>query len=196
MTRPVEQNALDSLFNQARTHSHWLDKPVSESTLQTLYELTRLGPTSANCSPGRFVFVTTAAGKEKLQPALSSGNVEKTMAAPVTVIVASDSAFYEKLPGLFPYADARSWFTSSESLAQETAFRNSSLQAGYLVVAARALGLDVGPMSGFDADKVNSAFFQGSDWRVNLLINLGYGDSDKLHGRLPRLDFDDACRFA
>ncbi|WP_294906873.1 malonic semialdehyde reductase [Tatumella sp. UBA2305] len=196
MTIPVEQSALDSLFNQARTHSYWLDKPVTESTLQTLYELTRLGPTSANCSPGRFVFVTSDAGKQKLKPALSSGNIDKTMSAPVTVIVASDMTFYEKLPGLFPYADARSWFTSSESLAQETAFRNSSLQAGYLVVAARALGLDVGPMSGFDADKINAEFFHGTDWRVNLLINLGYGDSEKLHGRLPRLDFDDACRFA
>ncbi|KFD18954.1 MULTISPECIES: malonic semialdehyde reductase [Tatumella] len=196
MSTPVDRSALDTLFHQARTHSHWQDKPVTDDILQRLYELTRLGPTSANCSPARFVFVKSDAGKEALKPALSSGNIEKTMAAPVTVIVASDMAFYEKLPGLFPHADARSWFTGSESLARETAFRNSSLQAGYLVVAARSLGLDVGPMSGFDAEKINEVFFHGSDWQVNLLINIGYGDDSKLHGRLPRLDFDDACRFA
>lgn len=169
---------------------------MPDATLQMLYELARLGPTSANCSPGRFVFVKTPEGKELLRPALSAGNIEKTMSAPVTVIVASDMAFYEKLPGLYPLADARSWITSSETLAKETAFRNSSLQAGYLVIAARALGLDTGPMSGFDAERINQDFFHGTDWQVNLLINLGYGDATKLHHRLPRPDFEEACRFA
>ena len=184
------------MFNDARTHSYWQDKPIDAAVLEQLYALTALGPTSANCSPGRFVFVTSAEGKEKLKPALSSGNLEKTMAAPATVIIAWDSEFYEHLPALFPHGDARSWFTSSPDLAKETAFRNSSLQAGYLILAARSLGLDAGPMSGFDPKKVNDAFFSDSKWQVNLLINLGYGNGSKLHSRLPRLSFDQACKFA
>ncbi|WP_239953294.1 malonic semialdehyde reductase [Pantoea sp. Z09] len=196
MQTPLDQSALDQLFNQARTHSYWQDKPLEAGVLEQLYALTALGPTSANCSPGRFVFVTSQEGKEKLKPALSSGNLEKTMTAPVTVIVAHDLAFYEQLPQLFPHADARSWFTGSPELAKETAFRNSSLQAGYLILAARSLGLDAGPMSGFDPAKINEAFFAGSSWQVNLLINLGYGDAEKLHQRLPRLRFEQACQFA
>lgn len=196
MHTPLDQTALDQLFNEARTYSYWQDKPLAPGVLEQLYALTALGPTSANCSPGRFVFVTSQEGKEKLKPALSSGNLEKTMTAPATVIVAHDLAFYEQLPQLFPHADARSWFTGSPELAKETAFRNSSLQAGYLILAARSLGLDTGPMSGFDPAKINEAFFAGSSWQVNMLINLGYGDAEKLHARLPRLRFEQACTFA
>lgn len=196
MSTPLDTAALDTLFNDARTHSYWQAKPVDNDLLEQLYALTALGPTSANCSPARFVFVTSAEGKEKLKPALSSGNLEKTMSAPVTVIVAWDREFYEQLPALFPHADARSWFTGSPEAAKETAFRNSSLQAGYLILAARSLGLDAGPMSGFDPAKVNDAFFPDGQYQVNLLINLGYGEASKLHPRLPRLSFEQASRFA
>ncbi|MGD9426555.1 malonic semialdehyde reductase [Pantoea sp. NSTU24] len=196
MSTPLDKAALDTLFNDARTHSYWQDKPVDRALLEQLYDLTVLGPTSANCLPARFVFVTSAEGKEKLKPALSSGNLDKTLSAPVTVIVAWDREFYEQLPALFPHADARSWFTGSPEAAKETAFRNSSLQAGYLILAARSLGLDAGPMSGFNPDKVNEAFFPDGQYQVNLLINLGYGEASKLHPRLPRLSFEQASRFA
>ncbi len=196
MTTALDDKALATLFTEARTHNGWTDKPVSDETLGALYDLTKMGPTSANCSPGRFVFVRSPEAKEKLRPALSSGNLEKTMAAPVTVIAAIDSEFYEKLPMLFPHADARSWFTSSPAVAEETAFRNGTLQAGYLILAARALGLDTGAMSGFDKDKVDAAFFAGTTWKSNFLINLGHGDPSKLFGRLPRLGFEDACVLA
>lgn len=196
MSTPLDTAALDTLFNDARTHSYWQDKPVDPALLEQLYALTVLGPTSANCLPARFVFVTSAEGKETLKPALSSGNLDKTMSAPVTVIVAWDREFYEQLPALFPHADARSWFTGSPEAAKETAFRNSSLQAGYLILAARSLGLDAGPMSGFNPEKINEAFFPDGQYQVNLLINLGYGDASKLHPRLPRLSFEQASRFA
>lgn len=195
-TAPLDSKALATLFTEARTHNGWTDQPVSDETLKALYDLTKMGPTSANCSPGRFVFVRSPEAKEKLRPALSSGNLEKTMAAPVTVIAAIDSEFYEKLPVLFPHADARSWFTSSAAMAEETAFRNGTLQAGYLILAARALGLDTGAMSGFDKGKVDAAFFAGTTWKSNFLINLGHGDPSKLFGRLPRLGFEDACMLA
>ena len=206
MTKALDDNVLDNgalddaalatLFTEARTHNGWMDKPIGDETLKALYDLTKMGPTSANCSPARFVFVRSPEGKEKLKPALSSGNLEKTMAAPVTVIAAIDGEFYEKLPELFPHADARSWFTSSPDVAEETAFRNATLQAGYLILAARALGLDTGAMSGFDKAKVDAAFFAGTTWKSNFLINLGYGDPSKLFGRLPRLGFEDACLLA
>lgn len=196
MTKALDDAALVTLFTEARTHNGWADKPVSDETLRALYDLTKMGPTSANCSPARFVFVRSAEAKEKLKPALSSGNLEKTMAAPVTVIAAIDAEFYEKLPELFPHADARSWFTSSPAVAEETAFRNATLQAGYLILAARALGLDTGAMSGFDKGKVDAAFFAGTTWKSNFLINLGHGDPSKLFGRLPRLAFEDACVLA
>ncbi|KNY35314.1 MULTISPECIES: malonic semialdehyde reductase [unclassified Agrobacterium] len=196
MTTALDDKALATLFTEARTHNGWTDKPVSDETLGALYDLTKMGPTSANCSPGRFVFVRSPEAKEKLRPALSSGNLEKTMAAPVTVIAAIDSEFYEKLPMLFPHADARSWFTSSPAVAEETAFRNGTLQAGYLILAARALGLDTGAMSGFDKGKVDAAFFAGTTWKSNFLINLGHGDPSKLFGRLPRLGFEDTCVLA
>lgn len=196
MTSALDNKALAALFTEARTHNGWTDQPVSDEELAKLYELTKMGPTSANCSPARFVFVRSAEGKEKLRPSLSSGNLEKTMSAPVTVIAAIDTEFYERLPALFPHADARSWFTSSPQMAEETAFRNATLQAGYLILAARALGLDTGAMSGFDKAKVDDAFFVGTKWKSNFLINIGHGDPSKLFGRLPRLSFEDACVFA
>ena len=193
---PVGDSALDALFRTARTQNKWRDLPVSDALLRELYELVRMGPTSANCCPARFVFVRTPEGKDKLRPALSSANLEKTMSAPVTVIVAEDARFYDQLPRLFPHADARSWFTSSPDMAKETAFRNASLQGAYLIMAARALGLDAGPMSGFKPDLVDEAFFAGTSCRTNFLVNLGYGDPAGVLPRLPRLDFDDACAFA
>ena len=196
MKPPLSADAIAQLFTDARTHNGWTDQPVSDATLERLYALARLGPTSANCSPGRFVFVRTREGKERLAPALSKGNRDKTLAAPVTVIVAHDSAFHDALPLLFPHADARGWFTASPALAEETAFRNGTLQAAYLLLAARALGLDAGPLSGFDAALVNRTFFEGTAWKANFLINLGYGDARQLHPRLPRLPFAASCRLA
>lgn len=187
-------NIIDQLFLEARTHNTWLDRAVSIDQIRQIYDLVKMAPTSANCSPARFVFLTTQEAKEKLRPALFSGNIEKTMTAPVTVLVATDKKFYEKLPALFPYADAKSWFTSSEAVAHETAFRNSSLQAAYLIMACRSLGLDTGPMSGFDAKQVNELFFAGTNNHINLIINIGYGDPQKVYTRLPRLNFEEACR--
>ncbi len=193
MNKALDDQVLGQLFSQAHTHNAWRDKPVSDELLHRLYELLKWGPTSANCCPARFVFVKSAEAKALLKPCLAPGNVEKTMAAPVTVIVAYDLAFYEQLPKLFPQTDARSWFAGHETLIQETALRNASLQGAYLILAARALGLDCGPMSGFDAQALNRAFFANSRWRANFLINLGYGDPDKLYPRNPRLDFLEAC---
>lgn len=192
----LSDDALDQLFRKARTHNGWQAKPVDDTVLKQLIELVLLGPTSANCSPGRFVFVKSPEAKEKLRPALSAGNLEKTMAAPVTVIVGMDMAFYEHLPKLFPHADARSWFVGNDKMISDTAFRNATLQGGYLIVAARALGLDTGPMSGFDATKVDEAFFAGTTVKSNFLINLGYGDPSKLFARSPRFTFDEAARIA
>ncbi|WP_454807600.1 malonic semialdehyde reductase [Paraburkholderia fungorum] len=191
----LSDQALDQLFREARTHNGWQDKPVDNAVLRQLTELVLLGPTSANSSPGRFVYVKTPEGKEKLRPALSPGNLEKTMAAPVTVIVGMDMAFYEHLPKLFPHADARSWFAGNDKAIADTAFRNSTLQGGYLILAARALGLDTGAMSGFDAAKVDQAFFSGTTVKSNFLINLGYGDPSKLFPRSPRFAFDEAARI-
>ncbi|HEV3423662.1 MAG TPA: malonic semialdehyde reductase [Paraburkholderia sp.] len=191
----LSDDALDQLFRKARTHNGWLAKPVDDALLKQLVELVLLGPTSANSSPGRFVFVKSPQAKEKLRPALSAGNLEKTMAAPVTVIVGMDMAFYEHLPKLFPHADARSWFAGNEKAIADTAFRNSTLQGGYLIMAARALGLDTGAMSGFDAAMVDAAFFAGTTVKSNFLINLGYGDPSKLFGRSPRFTFDAAAQI-
>ncbi|SDJ27579.1 malonic semialdehyde reductase [Salipiger marinus] len=192
----VPDAALAALFTAARTHNGWQDRPVPEDLLHRLYDLVKMGPTSANCSPARLIFVRTPEGKARLAPALSKGNLAKTMAAPVTVIVCQDMEFYEKLPALFPHADARSWFTGSPEKVAETAFRNSTLQGGYLILAARALGLDCGPMSGFDVEMLESEFLAGTTWKANFLINLGYGDPEKLFDRLPRLGFDEACVMA
>ncbi|MGY6118311.1 malonic semialdehyde reductase [Paraburkholderia strydomiana] len=191
----LSDQAFDQLFREARTYSAWQQKPVDDALLEQLVEFTLLGPTSANCSPGRFVFVKSPAAKEKLRPALSPGNVDKTMAAPVTVIVGMDMAFYEHLPKLFPHADARSWFAGNDKAIADTAFRNSTLQGGYLILAARALGLDAGPMSGFDATQVDETFFPGTTIRSNFLVNLGYGDASKLFPRSPRLSFAEAARI-
>jgi 3-hydroxypropanoate dehydrogenase len=191
----LSDDALDQLFRNARTHNGWQPKPVDDALLKQLVELVLLGPTSANSSPGRFVFVKSPEAKEKLRPALSAGNLEKTMAAPVTVIVAMDMAFHEHLPKLFPHADARSWFAGNDKVIADTAFRNATLQGGYLIMAARALGLDTGAMSGFDAAKVDAAFFAGTTVKANFLINLGYGDPSKLFARSPRFTFDEAAQI-
>jgi len=190
---PSHRRLSTSYFAEARTHSTWLPEPVPVELLRKAYELARLGPTSANGSPARFVFLTTPGAKELLKPVLTPGNVDKTMAAPVTVIIAWDTEFHEHLPRLFPHADARSYFVGNKPLIEENAFRNSSLQAAYFILAARALGLDCGPMSGFDADKLDAAFFPDGKWKVNLLCNLGYGDPSKLHPRNPRLNFEEAA---
>lgn len=190
-----DSEALDLIFRSARTYSAWQAKPVEESLLREVYDLARLGPTSANMCPLRVVFVQSAAAKEKLKPCLDAGNVEKTMKAPVTAIFGMDIHFYEKLPRLFPHVDAKSWFdTLPEPVLEVMALRNSSLQAAYFMLAARALGLDCGPMSGFDNAKVDAAFFAGTHIKSNFLCNLGYGDASKLHPRSPRLEFAEACR--
>lgn len=191
----VDGKSLDILFRNARTHSAWLDKPVPNSLLEQVYDLAKMGPTSANCSPMRIVFVASKSAKERLKPALAEGNVEKTMSAPVTAIIGQDMEFYEKLPELFPHADARSWFAGNKALIESTAFRNSSLQGAYFMLAARALGLDCGPMSGFDNGKVDELFFAGTNIRSNFICNLGYGDATKLYPRSPRLEFAVACRI-
>ncbi len=196
MLPSLDDQALDQLFLEAHTHNAWQPREISEETLRKLYELVKMGPTSANCCPARFVFVRSAAGKDKLLPCVSSGNAEKTATAPCTVIVAYDKRFYDQLPTLFPVADAKSWFTGSEAFAEQTALRNSSMQAGYLILAARAMGLDTGPMSGFDAKALDEAFFAGTDWTTNLLVNLGYGDVSGVKPRLPRLAFEEACQLA
>lgn len=192
--RTSESKVLDTVLNAARTHFAWQDRPLPEGTVERLYDAVRLGPTSGNCTPARFIFVETDEAKERLLPCLSSGNREKTKAAPLSVIVAQDPEFYEHLPELFPHNDARSWFTSSPELAAETAFRNSSLQGAYLILAARALGLDAGPMSGFKPDLVKEAFLADSKWEPNFIVNIGYGRPDALFDRLPRLDFSTACK--
>jgi 3-hydroxypropanoate dehydrogenase len=190
----ISADSLDQLFRQARTQNGWRPEAVSAELLKEVYALASLGPTSANSSPARFIFLTTPEAKERLRPALSPGNLDKTMAAPVTVIVAWDTEFYEKLPQLFPARDMRSVFAEKPALIQETAFRNSALQGAYLMLAARALGIDCGPMSGFDQQKVNAEFFPDGKWKANFLCNLGYGDRAKLFPRNPRLSFDEACR--
>lgn len=191
----LDDAALDQLFRTARTFRAWRDQPVTDQTLHAIYQLMKWGPTSSNCCPGRIVFVKTAAAKARLQPALDAGNVTQTMAAPATAIVAYDLEFYEKLPLLAPHADVRSAFVGKPELIRSTAFRNGSLQGAYLILAARALGLDCGPMSGFDNDRVDAEFFPGGTIKSNFLCNLGYGDPAKLHPRAPRLDFDTACRI-
>lgn len=187
--------ALGTLFLDARTHNGWLDRPVDDALLIRAWELARMGPTSVNCSPLRVVFVKSPAAKERLKPALMAGNVDKTMAAPVTAIFAQDKRFFEHLPRLFPHMDARPWFDGpgKEEAAHVTAFRNGTLQAAYFMLAARALGLDCGPMSGFDNAAVDRSFFPDGRWQSNFLCNLGYGDAAKLYPRGPRLEFAEAC---
>lgn len=186
----------EQLFSEARTHNGWTDAPVSDQQLHDLYDLMKWGPTSANCSPARLIFVRSAAAKEQLVTCMGEKNQPKVAQAPVTVIVGMDMAFYEQLPRLFPHADAKSWFVGQPKLIADTAFRNSSLQGAYLILAARSLGLDCGPMSGFDADKMDETFWEGTAVRTNFVCSLGQGDRTKLFPRSPRLAFDEACQLA
>ncbi len=193
---PLDNAALNQIFLDARTHNSWQDRPVPVELLHQLYNIFRMGPTSANCSPARIVFVQSKAAKDKLALALAEGNRTKTMSAPVTAIIGYDLRFYEKLGKLFHNApDARSWFDKDEQTAFTSAFRNSSLQGAYLMIAARALGLDCGPMSGFDNARVDQLFFAGTAVKSNFICNLGYGDMSGVHPRNPRLEFDEACRI-
>lgn len=193
--KTVDQKALDTLFLEARTYNEWQNKDVSEALLHKIYDLAKMGPTSANCSPMRVVFVKSKEQKETLKPFIGAGNVDKTMAAPVTAILAYDRKFYEHLPQLFPHADAKSWFMGNDKMIEETMWRNGTLQAGYFILAARSLGLDCGPMQGFDKAKVKATFFPDLDGDVNFLCNLGYGDPAKLFPRSPRFDFDEVCKI-
>jgi 3-hydroxypropanoate dehydrogenase len=194
MPYTLDSEGRDLLFHKARTTSVWLDKPVSDDTLRELYDLMRWGPTSMNCTPARFLFLRAREAKERLKPALMASNVDKTMIAPVTAIVGYDTKFYDKLDRLFPhYAGARDIFANNAQLAEITAFRNGTLQGGYFITAARAVGLDCGPMSGFDNARVDAEFFAGESVKSNFLCNLGYGDASKQFPRNPRLEFDEAC---
>lgn len=190
MSTPIASTALEQLFHNARTHSHWQNRPVSDELMRQLYDLLKLCPTSANCSPARFVFIKSAEAKARLKPFLMEGNIEKTMAAPVCVIVAQDQRFYEHLPALYPHADAKSWFEGNQPVIDATAFRNSSLQGAYLILAARALGLDAGPQSGFNPAAVDAAFFPDGRYSTNFIVNLGVGDPAGTHPRGPRLAFE------
>jgi 3-hydroxypropanoate dehydrogenase len=197
MSELLSETALDQLFRSARTFNAWLPKEVSDEQLHRLYDLAKFGPTSANASPMRVVFVKSKEAKAKLEPFMSDGNRAKTMEAPVTAIIATDYAFYEHLPKLFPHADARSWFVGNQPLIDTTAFRNATLQGAYVLLAARAIGLDCGPMSGFDQAAVDAAFFADTAIKSNFLISIGYGDASlNLFPRSPRFAFDEACRIA
>ena len=195
MNSPLSSDGLDLIFRKARTFDAWQNRSVPDDLLQRVYDLTKMGPTSANMCPARFLFIVSKQAKARLKPALAVGNIDKTMAAPVTVIIAHDLEFYDKLPKLFPHVDAKAWFVGKPEFIQESAFRNGTLQAAYFMIAARALGLDCGPMSGFDNKKVDEAFLTGTTWRSNFLCNLGYGEAATLHPRSPRLDFKEACRI-
>jgi nitroreductase len=193
---PISIDSIKQLFSEARTHNAWLEKEVSEQSLRDIYELMKWGPTSANLCPARILFIKTGPEKEKLLPCLAPTNVDKVKAAPVTAIIAQDQKFYEKAGKLFPHAPTfGETFASNAALAQATAFRNSSLQGAYFILAARALGFDCGPMSGFDNNKLDETFFLNTEWKSNFICNLGYGDKSKLYPRLPRLSFDEACKI-
>jgi 3-hydroxypropanoate dehydrogenase len=191
MNTPLPQDALDQLFDKARTNNKWLPREVPDDLLKAIIEHMKWGPTSANCLPARIVFVKSREAKDRLKPHLSQGNVDKTMAAPATAIIGYDLKFYEYLPRLYPPADAKSWFIGKKEHADTTAFRNGSLQGGYFIVAARALGLDCGPMSGFNNAAVDAEFFAGTEIKSNFLCNLGYGDPAGVHPRSPRFSFDE-----
>lgn len=195
MNEILSDSGLDKIFRQARTHLAWRAEAVSDVLLEAVYDLAKMGPTSMNCSPMRVAFLRSAEAKEKLRPALSEGNVDKTMAAPVTAIIAYDLAFYDQFPKLAPHRDGPKMFAGKDALIDETVMRNGSLQGAYFIVAARALGLDCGPMSGFDRKRVDEAFFAGTSWRANFLCNLGHGDPAALRARAGRLEFDEACQL-
>src|SRR5580704_13641681 len=192
----IEESTLATLFHEARTFSRWQPRELPDGVIEEALALAMLGPTSGNCEPMRLVLVKSQEAKERLLPCVSSGNSDKVRAAPVTAIVAYDTLFYEYLPRLFPHTDARSWFTSNEALASETAFRNSSLQGAYFIIALRAYGLDCGPMSGFNPKAVDDAFFPDGRYRVNFLLNIGYGDRGALHPRPPRLELTEIASWA
>lgn len=194
MTDRIDDAALNKLYFDARTHNKWTDRPVPDALLRDVVDLMKWAPTSANCSPARFVFVKSEDAKARLKPLLQAGNVEKTMSAPVTAIIGSDQDFSEHLPRLFPHADAKSWFAGKPEFIKTTAFRNSSLQGAYFILAARALGLDCGPMSGFDNEGVDKVFFSGSAVKSNFICNLGYGDPAGLFPRSPRFAFDEIAK--
>lgn len=192
----LDDAALDTLFREARTYNGWLDKPVSDVLIKAVFDLTKMGPTSANCSPMRMKVLTSDAAKERLKPYLDKGNVDKTMSAPAIAILAFSHKFYEHLPQLFPHTDAKSWFVGNDDLIKQTAWRNGTLQAGYFILAARALGLDCGPMSGFDKAGVRKEFFgNAEDIEVNFLCNIGYGDPESLFPRSPRFEFDEVSEI-
>jgi 3-hydroxypropanoate dehydrogenase len=191
----IDAACLAQIFTEARTHNGFLDRPVSDDLLRQAVDIAKMGPTSANISPLRIVFLKSAAAKERLRPFLSPGNLDKTMAAPVVAITAYDLKFYDHLPFLFPHADAKPWFSGNEAFAKEAAFRNSSMQTAYLIIALRAVGLDTGPMSGFDNAKVDAEFFPDGQFKSNVLINIGYGDVSKLFGRSPRFSFDQIAKI-
>jgi 3-hydroxypropanoate dehydrogenase len=195
--RPVlDGQAIDLLFREARTHNGWLDRPVPDELLRQAVDLMKYAPTAVNASPLRIVFVRSAEAKARLKEALSPGNVEKTMAAPVTAVLGYDRRFYDHLPRLFPHADAKAWFSGNEAFADDTAYKNGTLQAAYFLMALRGLGLDTGPMGGFEPDKTDAAFFAGTSVRSNILVNIGYGDPSKLFPRSPRFEFEEIARFA
>ncbi len=191
----INDEALDLIFREARTRNGWEARTVTKTLMQAVFDLTKWGPTSANCSPARFVFVASDKGKERLRPHLSEGNAKKTMAAPCCVIIGHDLAFHDHLPKLFPHDDAKSWFEGNDALIEETAIRNGTLQGAYFMIAARALGLDCGPMSGFDKVGVDKEFFAGTAVKSNYLCNIGYGTDEKLFPRSPRFDFDEVCEI-
>jgi 3-hydroxypropanoate dehydrogenase len=191
MIQALDQAVFDQLFLEARTQNAWREGEIPDATLERLVDVVKMGPTSANCSPARFMFIKSPEAKERLRPHLSEGNTDKTIAAPVTVIIAHDMEFYDHLPRLFPHTDAKSWFTSNDDLIRTTAFRNGTLQGAYMMIAARAMGLDCGPMSGFDNAGVDDEFFKGTTYKSNFLLNLGHGDPSALFPRSPRFDFSD-----
>lgn len=195
MTDKLPDSCINQLFRAARTHNAWLERDVSDALLHEIIDLAKLGPTSANCSPARFLFVKSRAAKERLKPHLSEGNRDKTMKAPVCAIIGYDLDFYEHLPRLFPHADAKSWFAGKPEKIFDNAFRNGTLQGAYLIMAARALGLDCGPMSGFDNKGVDAEFFAGTNVKSNFLCNLGHGDASALFPRSPRFDFDEMAQI-
>jgi len=194
MNGPLSDSAQDQIFREARSHSRWLDKPVEEGVLRELYDLMKWGPTAANSTPARLVFVQSAAGKERLRPTLAEGNVEKSMSAPVVAIVGMDLEFHEHLHRLFPHTDAHSWFAGNPEKIRATATLNTALQGAYLIIAARSLGLDCGPMTGFDNAKLDAEFFPEGTVKSLMICGLGYGDHERLHPRGPRFDFDEVCR--
>ena len=195
MNKSLDTNALDTLFNSARSHNGWQNTQVSDEQIHQLYDLMKMGPTGANCCPARILFVRGDESREKLLQCVSEGNVEKCRTAPVVALIGMDMEFYEKLPKLFPHTDARSWYVGNDEAIYNTAFRNSTLQAGYFIMAARSIGLDCGPMTGFNADKMNETFFPDGKIKINMICAIGEGDHSKIFPRHPRLDFDEACKI-